>query len=201
MVADSGSQDKMDALDLVINALKDHEKRLDSIVNRLEGVSDKTAPPTTGEGRRGPPAVERAPFVVCRDWGEFKGRCRDARIVTFETENNLFSVYAMVKGNVFRYLEPLPPKRLRVLEDQLHFSVDKDSLNNIDSLQLLVDGRLRCGFDLSIKSSRTDLSEKEFLFDLSYDLNPYRVKEFLSLELGVSKDEIVEGKITCGNSA
>ena len=36
MESDSGYREKMDALDLIMNALKDHEKRLDEISYRLE---------------------------------------------------------------------------------------------------------------------------------------------------------------------
>jgi hypothetical protein len=83
---------------------------------------------------------------------------------------------------------------VRVVEDEDSFTIDKDSVKDIDALQFLIDGRLKCGLSLSVKSSRTQLMEKEHLFELSYELS--EVKEFLSKELSVSKRKVVEGKLT-----
>lgn len=202
-MSNSGFHEKMDAFDLIITALKDHEKRLDAISNRLKSMInevkteiDKIGVVKKEERRIEPPAVKKAPLVICNKWNEFKDRCKGAKIVTFEVEKNFFHVYSMVSGDVFRYSEGLPNKRLKVVEEQSCFSIDKASLNNIDLLQFLIEGRLKCGLSLSIKSSRTVLSEKQFLFELSYDFNPDEVKEFFSGELSVSKGDVVEGKIT-----
>ncbi len=229
MESNSGFPEKMDALDLVITALKDHEKRLDALSHRLEGltnalmldhlegITDSLAPDKAGtakreeleaalETKRVLPAARRgerkelenvktSPLIICSNWGDFKGKCRNARAVTFEVEDNFFHVYSMVAGNVFRYSERLPDKRLRVTEGESSLSIDKISVYDVDLLQLLVEGRLRCGLKLSIKSAKTVLSENQFIFDLSYGFSPDEVKEYLSKELGVPKSDICEGRI------
>ena len=201
MGSDSDFPEKMDALDLIITALKDHEKRLDDLYQRLEDIVNSLETERRGTEKKDERKVEssptkKAPIVVCNKWDEFKSRCKGARVVTFEIEENIFHVYSMVDGEVFRYSESLPNRGLKGVEDQSSFSIDKTSLSNVDLLQFLIDGKLRCGLSLSIKSSRTVLSENQFLFELSYSFNPDEVKEFLSGELGVSKDSVVEGKIT-----
>lgn len=203
MESNSGYHEKMDALDLIINALKDHEKRLDEISHKLETVFKEVKTMETGrvrvikEAKRvEPPPPKRKPLVICNKWSEFKERCKNAEMVAFAVEENRFQVYAMVSGDVFQYAEELPGKRIKVREEQSSFSIDKASLKNIDLLQFLIDGRLQCALGLSVKISRSQVAEKEYLFELSYDLTSDDVKEFLSRELGASKDRIVEGRIT-----
>ena len=202
MESNSGYHEKMDALDLIINALKDHEKRLDDISHKLERVFKKV---TTGETRQvrvdeeekrvEAPPPKRKPLVICKKWSEFKERCTNAEMVAFEVEENRFQVYALVSGNIFQYAEELPGKRIKVREEQSSFSIDKASLKNIDLFQFLIDGRLQCALGLQVNISRSQATENEYLFELSYDLSADEVKAFLSRELGASKDKIVEGRI------
>lgn len=203
MESDSGYREKMDALDLIMNALKDHEKQLDEISHRLEQTikKKKTGEPSTIEVVEETQQIEvpprnRSPQVIFSKWNEFKGTCQDSKMIAFEIEGNRFNVYALVDENVFTYQETLPHTALKVVEEQASFTIDKNALSHIDFLQFLIEGRLKCGLSLSIKSSRTVLKETEYLFELNYNFEPDEVKTFLSRELGVLKDKIVEGKIT-----
>ena len=117
-------------------------------------------------------------------------------MVAFEVEGNRFHVYALVDEGVFTYEEILPYTTFKVVEEPSNFTIDKDVMNHIDVIQFLIEGKLKCGLTLSIESSRTVLKETEYLFELNYNLEPDEVKTFLSRELGVLKDKIVEGKIT-----
>ena len=128
--------EKMDALDLIINALKDHEKNLDRISERFESligdrIVNESRVPRKEEQLTSTPA-KKGFYVICYEWSEFKDNCRGARVVTFEIEQNSFHIYAIVNGDVFKY------------------------------------------------------SEK----------SPTIVKEFLSMELGVPKKDIIRGKIS-----
>jgi hypothetical protein len=201
--SDSGYREKMDALDLIMNALKDHEKQLDEISHRLEQTikKKKTGEPSTIEVVEEAQKIEasprkRSPLVIFSKWSEFKGTCQDAKMVAFEIEGNRFHVYALVDENVFIYEEILPQTSFTVVEEQSSFSIEKDALNHIDVLNFLIEGKLKCGLTLSIKSSRILLKETKYLFKLNYNLEPEEVKTFLSRELDVRKDKIVEGKIT-----
>ncbi len=117
-------------------------------------------------------------------------------MVAFEVDENRFRVSVLVDSDVFTYEETLPNTTFKVVEEQSIFSIDRDALNHIDSFQFLIEGKLKCGLTLSITSARTLLKEKEHLFELRYGFKPDDVKAFLSRELGVAKDKVVEGKIT-----
>ena len=202
MASDSGYAEKLDALDLIINALKDHEKRLDELSHHLESICQglsikETEAREKEESRIEPPQARKAPFVVCNKWNEFMHLSKGAKIVTYEIEGTSFYVYSMVDENVFRYSEDLPDKRLKVLEEESCFSIDKTSLSKIDLLQILIQGKLECGLHLIVKSLSTTPSGKHILLELSYDFDPDEVKDFLARELGISKSNVVEGKITC----
>ncbi len=203
MESNSGYREKMDALDLIMNALKDHEKRLDEISYRLEQAFKevKTGEPSPTEVAQETkieeaPPRKRAPQVIFSKWSEFKGTCQNATMVAFEVEGNRFHVYTLVDEGVFMYEETLPHTTFKVVEEPSSFTIDKDVMNHIDAFQFLIEGKLKCGLTLSIKSSRTVFKETEYLFELNYNLVPDEVKTFLSRELGVLKDKIVEGKIT-----
>jgi hypothetical protein len=191
MESDSGYREKMDALDLIMNALKDHEKQLDEFARRLEEAFKEAKPgePSTIEvapelQRREPPPRRRSPHVVFRKWSEFKGACRDATMVAFEVDGNHVHISAQVGDGVFTYEEALPNTTFTVVEGP-----------NIDVLHFLIEGKLKCGLNLAIHSSRTLRKEGEYLFTLRYDLEADDVKTFLSRELDVPKDKIIEGKI------
>ncbi|MCW4037196.1 MAG: hypothetical protein NWF13_00505 [Candidatus Bathyarchaeota archaeon] len=203
MESDSGYREKMDALDLIMNALKDHEKRLDEISYRLEQAFEevKTGEPREVEGAREVQRVEapprmRSPQVLFSKWSEFKGTCKDGTMVAFEVDENQFHVSVLVDRDVFTYKETLPNTTFKVVEEQSSFSIGRDTLNHIDALDFLIEGKLKCGLTLVITSTRTLLKENEYLFELRYGFKPDEVKTFLSRELGVLKDKIVEGKIT-----
>lgn len=201
MEFNTGFSEKLDTLDLMINVLKDHEKRLDELSHRLENIcrglsAEEIEVEKKEETRTEPPRVRKGPLVICNKWNEFKDVCRGTKIVAFEIEGKFFHTYSMVNDDVFRYSEDLPDKKLKVVEEESYFSIDKASLSNIDLLQFLIQGKLKCGLSLLIKSSRTALSGKQFLFELSYNFDPDEVKDFLSRELSTSKSNVVEGKIT-----
>ncbi len=199
MSSDSGLPEKMDALDLIINALKEHEKRLDDLSHRLESVFVTLQ---TGEVAKKEeekietPKAKRAPLLICERWNEFKDMCRGAKTAAFQVERNFFHVYSTLDEGVLTYSENLPDIKLKVTDEDSQFSIDKSSLNSIELLQFLIEGKLRCGLRLALRSSKTALPGKRFLVELRYEFNPDEMKGFLSRELGISKSNIVEGKIT-----
>lgn len=203
MESDSRYREKMDALDLIMNALKDHEKRLDAISHRLEQAfkNVKSGEPSTVMEAREVQRIEsptrtRTPQIILSKWSEFKWTCHNATMVAFDVEGNRFNVSTLVDGGVFTYEEILPDTTFTVVEEPSSFSINKDALNHIDALDFLVEGKLKCGLTLTIKSSRTLLTKREHLFKLRYGFKPDEVKAFLSRELGITKKKIVEGKIT-----
>jgi hypothetical protein len=202
--SNAGFHEKMDALDLVINALLDHEKRLDAISHRLETLASRTTRPKRAqrppeEQRRAPPeprVVDQPPHVLFHNWSEFATTCRGAAMAAFELTASHFAVYALRENHVFTYEEGLPDQRVKVSEDSSHLTIDKASVKTIDAFLFLLGRRLRCGLPLAIESAQTCLKDNEYLFELHYTLEPEAVKTFLSQALHVASDKIVEGQIT-----
>ncbi len=231
MESNSGFPEKLDALDLVITALKEHEKRLDQLshrlegltntltLDRLEGITDSLAPDKASAssarrderradvGARASPAPRRAeahepeavrgtPFIVCANWSDFKEKCTNAKIVTFEAKDDSFNVYCAVGESIFRYSEELPDRRLRLTEEASRLSIEKTPRLDLGSLQLIIGGRLRCGLGFSVKTRRVSLSDGQSVLELSYGFSPDEVKDYLSDELSVQRKDVVEGRIT-----
>jgi hypothetical protein len=123
---ESGFPDKMDALDLIINALKDHEKKLDEISEHMESVFgnrlvDERRVPRKEEPLMATPTIKGL-LVICKEWIEFKDICRDAKVVTFEIEQNSLHLYAIVNGNVFKFSEEMPKIVEEFLSNELGVS-------------------------------------------------------------------------------
>ena len=202
MESDSGYREKMDALDLIMNALKDHERQLDKLAHQLEqALKEATAGESSSRDvapepqHREPPPRRTGPHVILRKWSEFKGPCQDATMVAFEVDGNRFHVDALVGEGVFTYEEVLPNTTFKVVEEPSRLTIDRDALKNNDALRFLIEGKLKCGLGLAIHSASTRLNEREYLFELRYGFEADEVKVFLSSELGLSKDKIVEGQI------
>lgn len=204
-MSNTGFNEKIDALDLMITALKDHEKRLDALSQSLTKLLSRRVLEkkkiVKEEERRQVPAVKKVPLVIFNNWNEFKTICQGARVVSLEITDASFDVYSMLDDVVYKYAEQLPKKSLRILEESTFFSIDKASLENLDFLHFLITSRLKCGLDIRITSSKTRVLENQFLFKFSYDINLDEAKAFLSRELEISKKDIVEGKIIYQTSA
>lgn len=191
--------EKMDALDLIITALKDHEKRLDELYQRLEDIAkniENKISGKRGEQKQEQKVVRSTPIIIYNKWEDFKRRCKGASTVTFDISDNMFNIYALVDVEVIKYSENLPNKRLNIVEEQSSFLVDKASLSDIDLFHLLLDKRLKCGLTLNVKASRVVLPENRYLFELDFSFGSDEVKSFISRELEIPKQNVVEGKIT-----
>ncbi|MDQ1279176.1 MAG: hypothetical protein QG670_436 [Thermoproteota archaeon] len=196
-----GFNEKMDTIDLIINALKDHEKRLDAISERLEDIikassTESHAAMEKEEQKAEYSELRKKPQVVCEKWDEFKSVSTGASVIAFGIENSFFYTYSLVGDYAFKYIEILPNRTLRIKESQSSFTIDKTSLSNIELLEFLVTNKLNCGLSLSIEIKKVILSQKEYILELNYNFNPDDIKEFLSSELNVLKSSIIEGKIT-----
>jgi len=202
---DSEFNEKMDTLDLIITALKDHEKRLDDISNRLEDLFNilsinEEKPTKTEEPKKESAEAKEQPSIVCSKWNEFKTICKDAKIAAFEVEDKFFNVYSKTNGEIIKYTEELPRlyrnNKLKVVEEESGFIIDKESIENIEQLRFLIDRRLNCGLTVLVRGTKNILNDNQFIFELTYDLDPREIREFLSKELGIPKGSIIEGKIT-----
>jgi len=215
MCPSSEFQEKMDVLDLIINILKEHEESLEGLADRLEGMinnlhsledkisslnetlaqflSFNTANPLILPSQ----ANETKPLTLidCGEWTEFKERSKKARMVAFQVKDKVFTVSSLSNGVVFKYSENLPEVRFQVGDESKQFAVEKISFNGPDDLSLIFEKRLKCGLEATVRGSTFNLSEGTRLFQLSYHVDLATAKRWLSKELSVPKENIIEGNI------
>ncbi len=201
-----GFPEKMDALDLIINALKDHEKRLDEISHQLHNVLqeatidlpkvEEALPPEPKQKRPVPHTQVRLPRIQCTDWLEFvtQFKSQKATLVTYQVDETAFSVSTMTNDFILTYTESLPQKRLQVTEDTTSYSFNKSTLDSLDLLEVIINRRLKCGLALSI-SSHTTIESGQPHFVLTFTIPSTVVKNFLKTELGIPPKNIVAGDI------
>lgn len=189
MSFNSENRDKLDTIDLIITALKEHEKLLDSVYNKLETLVDKISV-------KEPEKISESLLIVsCDKWSDFKFKCKSVDVITFEMDGDTFYVYAKLNGEVLRYSEKISRNSFKIIDDGKQFIVDKIYFNDLETPPFF-NGTLRCGLKLFFKTSKILLTETEFLLNIEYEIDSSIVKEFLSKELSVHKNNIVEGKIT-----
>jgi len=215
MCPSSEFQEKMDVLDLIINILKEHEESLEGLADRLEGMinnlhslEDKisslnetlaqflfstTANPLTTPSQAN--VTKPLTLVDCTEWTEFKERSKKAQMVAFQVKEKVFTVSSLSNGAVFRYSEALPEVRFQVGDESKQFAVEKISFNGPDDLSLIFERRLKCGLEAAVRGSNFNLSEGERLFQLSYHVDSVTAKQWLSKELSVPEENIIEGNI------
>jgi hypothetical protein len=101
--------EKINALDLVISVLREHEKTLDSLIENLESVlknfsatseKTKTTAAKTIEG------VKYNVNILCDEWNEFREACTEAEAVSFRLDDKL-SIKALQGKITYEYREPI----------------------------------------------------------------------------------------------
>ena len=128
----------LEALDFIINVLKEHEKDLDRLISQLALITESLG--ETGEitgkiekiedritnlqgeitnlikhlgaPRESPSYPQRTPVTVkCKQWEDFKTMAAGAETVSylFRTSENTFQANAIKKGKLISYTGDFPP--------------------------------------------------------------------------------------------
>jgi hypothetical protein len=117
----SESKNKMDVLDLIIDTLREHEKHLDRLTERLESFLEAfnvkvekekpTEPTTLSEKTRPEPPPISSPIstVECVRWSDFREKSRKARVVTFEVSEKRLEISCAHADIVYRYTITFAP--------------------------------------------------------------------------------------------
>lgn len=107
--------EKMSALDFVISVLKEHERTLDSLIEKFDGVlkhipeapKRKTKARTAPEKTKPVALVKSNINVSCEEWDEFKEACMEAEAVSFQLDTEL-RITALHANIIYDYREPVP---------------------------------------------------------------------------------------------
>ncbi len=184
--------EKVDVIDLIINVLKEHEKTLDELISRLDEILSRGF--TTPSMEAKPP--ERPVVTVdVRNWMDFRDRCRDARLAAFEVVDGRFRVSALKDNILYIYEEEMPEMSIRFREEGERTVIDGIDLRDREQFSTAMRGRLKCGLDISINGVTVNLPEGISLYKLRYTVDPIKARRWLSEELNIDEDEIVEGEI------
>jgi len=166
--------DKVEVMDFLINVLKDHEKSLDTLISRAEGViaENQSRLESKPSGSESPPHK-----VVLKDWSEFRKRLQDVDLVLFDLINSMFVVSANVGLKIYEYREALPAEAAAM----------RPSRGQPTTYRLTI------GLDLFPKDIQED-----YIGDSSacpYEVEPQYTRRWLSKELCIHQDYIVCGDI------
>ena len=190
--SDSGYREKVDALDLIIQVLRDHEKTLDELIGRLEEVFERFSTGREAEHVEKFPAIR----VEISNWKEFRSKCSGASMVAFEKDERVLSIFAVKEGVVHTYSEALPVMNVRVKKSEEQYVVNGVSADSLHDIWSAFKMRLRCGLEGYVKGSEVRLQEGTHLLIITYDVDAEEARQWLSKELNVDKKKIVQGKIT-----
>lgn len=187
--------EKMNALDLVINVLRDHERRLDELLWRLEAiVEDRSAKDKeTKHGHSETTRRHELHITQYKGWAEFKAKSKGARQAAFKVEEKTFTVESLTEEEGYRYVETL-----RVPVDKLSLRIkgyENKNIENVESVVGIFKKKLGCGLQASVKSLKFRSSEGEEIVVLFYYIDPEDVRSWLSKELMVPEEDIAAGRL------
>ncbi len=191
---DEEYSEKMNALDLVINVLKDHENRLDELLWKLESIITRNAKNSeTKLQRLGTLKRTELHVTQCNEWEEFKEKSKGARRAAFRVGEKALTVDSITDEGGYRYVETLqvPSNKL-----SLHIKgYENKDMENVESVIGVFKRKLECGLRASVKSLKFRSPEGEEVLVLFYYIDPEDVKSRLSKELMVPQKSIAAGKL------
>lgn len=183
--------DRVDMLDLLINLLKEHEKKMDELAYRLETTLDERTPPTEPP-RRTP---EEISGVVARvsNWREFKRQCTGALSVAVEIDERTFKVTALTRNILFAYEEGIPV--LEVIQRnegrETTYAVTDVSL----TLKSLM-GNLDCGLEMDRRVIDSALPDGGAVQRVVYYVDPGTARSWLADQLELEESSIILGTLS-----
>jgi len=97
--------ERMNALDFIISVLREHEKTLDSLIERLKNISSHLDVNKKSDLQS---KCERGSSVriLCEEWEEFKELSREAEVFSFHLGSEL-KIMALHGNRIYEYKEPI----------------------------------------------------------------------------------------------
>lgn len=183
--------DRVDMLDLLINLLKEHERKMDELAYRLETTLDERTTPTEPPRR----APGRISGVIARvsNWREFKRQCTGALSAAVEIDERTFKVTALTRNILFAYEEGIPV--LEVIQRnegrETTYAVTDVSL----TLKSLM-GTLDCGLELNRRVIDSALPDGGAAQRVVYYVDPGTARSWLADQLELEESSIILGTLS-----
>ena len=204
---ESGFDEKIDVIDLIINVLKDHEKKLDELITRIEKaqIINRTPTDTVEETT---PQVERASSlpvekassgvpvkVELSEWNEFRTRCESARLVAFEVADGRFQITALTDSILYRYTEKIPSMEIRYKTVDEKAQIESIDINRAELISEAFNGILKCG----LKMEKTEHSFKEpggeSVLNVNFHVDTSTARGWIAYQLAVDDEKIHHGSM------
>ncbi len=191
-----GFDEKLDVIDLIIGVLREHEKKLDELVTRLEEIQISGAPiidEEKQEQRKRSPSQRAS--VNLKRWADFTERCGGARLVVFDIEGSIFKVSALVGGLLYTYIEEIPKIEILFREVDGRARIESIDIDDIKQLPSALRGRLDCGLELDRKDVEVELLDKGRVQKVFYSIDPVVTRSWLAYQLGIEEENIFQGEL------
>lgn len=180
-----------DVLDFIINLLKEHERTLDNLAERLESIAEREAL----EPRYKPPRGSISVSVLLRRWDEFRRRCANAELLSFLINNGSLKVAALAGGYLNVYSEKLPEVETLYRTEGGLFRFEAMEAEEVDHVVKALKGTLDCGVELTTNVIEVPQQDGSPIRIVSYSVDPQDVREWLCREMGVDPSSVVEGEL------
>jgi hypothetical protein len=189
----SDRDDRVDIIDLLINLLKDHEKKLDDLSYRLERLLEERD--LTELTPREPRPVGIGVSAVLRSWTEFMRQCRAASPVALDVDRDRFKVTAVAGGILYVYEEEIPSMEIRYQANNEGRKRTSIAVSDIALALTALRGRLDCGLELEKRDVEAILPDGGSVHEVVFYLNPYTAKVWLADQMGVDHSSIILGEL------
>ena len=177
--------DKVEVMDFLINVLKDHEKSLDTLISRTEDILKDNL--NTQQKVQNAPKLK----IELKNWVDFCDRALNSELVCFDLIDNKFYCDVITETKVYQYTEETPEVTLE-LENNNNIVLSGLEMSNLEERTSLLNGKLSIGLELNAKKFKNTGDKHK----IQYSLDALYTKNWLSRELSINRDFIVQGNIS-----
>ena len=120
--------------------------------------------------------------ITLKDWDEFRYRALDSELICFDLKDSTFYCHAILENKIYIYSEQTPETTLEL-----------DEMNN----NVVLSGVKISGKDeqLGMELKANKIKNAGGVHRVQYELDLLYTKNWLSRELGIHRDFIVQGNI------
>ena len=182
----------LDILDLIINQLREHERKIDMIGERLESIAELDV--LSHRPRHLSESVYLR--ITMKKWGDFKRRCENAELLSFLVDKKNLKIMARIGNNLNVYYEMLPEVNILCKTDDNILHLEVNEINNLGHFIKAFRGELECGLRLKtevIEVKNRDEVPTRIIF---YSTSSKDVKRWLCNEMSVDPSFVIEGEMS-----
>jgi len=195
----SDFDEKIDVIDLIINVLKDHEKKLDELVSRLENTDSvetpRHQPPTRAPEMKAVSGGKPVASARLKRWAEFQKQARSPELVAFDSDAGRFTVSALAGRVIYTYAESIPSMEIEYSGDEGKSRIDGINISRAELIPAAFRGKLDCGLELKMNKYDVSMPDGGLMHKINYFIDPEIAKQWLAYQLEVDDDRVVQGEL------